>query len=55
MPNFKSKGGFLQKFSKAAPSARKVQGSITFDLDIQSEKIKFPLTGYLFTPYVKIS
>jgi len=34
MPNFKSKGGVLQKLSEAAEAARKVQGSITFDPSI---------------------
>jgi len=53
MPNFKSKGGVLQKLREAA---RKVQGNITFDPSIRSEKkIKFPLRGCMFTPCVKIS
>jgi len=54
MPNFKSKGGLLQKFSKAARAARKVQGSITFDPGTRLGK-KIPLRRYVFTPCVKIS
>jgi len=38
MPNFRSKEGFLQRFSKAAQAARKVQGSITFDPGTRLEK-----------------
>jgi len=38
MPNLRSKGGFLQRFSKVAQVARKVQGNITFDPHIRSEK-----------------
>jgi len=45
----------LQKFSKAAQVAWKVQGSIIFYPGTQSEKkIKFLLKGYMFTPCVKI-
>jgi len=54
MPNFRSKGGFLQKFLKAVQATRKVQGNITFDPGTWSEK-KIPLKGYMFTPCVKIS
>jgi len=38
MPNFRSKRGVLQKLPEAARAARKVQGSITFDPGIRSEK-----------------
>jgi len=41
---------------EAAQAVRKVQGNITIDPDIQSEKkITFPLRGYMFTPCVQIS
>jgi len=55
MPNFRSKGGVLQKLPEAVEATRKVQGSITFDSGIQLEKkIKFPLRGYKFKHCVKI-
>jgi len=53
MPNFRRKGGVLQKLPE---TARKVQGNITFDPGIRLEKkIKLLLRGYMFTPYVQIS
>jgi len=38
MPNFISKGGVLQKLPEATQVAKKVQGKITFDPGIRSEK-----------------
>jgi len=38
MPDFRNKGGILQKLPKVVRVARKVQGSINFDLGIQSKK-----------------
>jgi len=38
MPNFRSKARVLQKLAKAISVAKKVQGSITFNLGIRSEK-----------------